>query len=276
MAQIFIAALALLWIGGWFLLGVRWANVGTALACSILLHLGLNWLLACAAGKRLGEERQTGGLEVLLTTPLSVERLIDGQFRALWIQFRKTFVAMLALDVAFFCGGFAMPGWNALAVAAYVFLWALLFLTWFAVHRETACKAMWISVWTGRPVYAATQSTGHGFFLFVSFSVMLRGWFSKFPRGDTEEMFAVILIGMIGLGLAAKSFNRKSVIWTKLRTELRLIACAPIPVRGDKRFKRWDPELIFPPGRWGDLVLQPAKPSSARSTQTITRAQPPR
>ena len=50
----------------------------------------------------------------------------------------------------------------------------------------------------------------------------------------------------------------------KLKRELRDIACAPIPPRGDKRFKRWDPKLIFPPGRWGELVLHEAKPNRLR------------
>lgn len=55
------------------------------------------------------------------------------------------------------------------------------------------------------------------------------------------------------------------VLKEKLVRELRMIACAPIPARGDRRFASWNPEEILPPGRWGDLQLREAKPTKTRS-----------
>ena len=64
---------------------------------------------------------------------------------------------------------------------------------------------------------------------------------------------------------AIVSFARRHGLREKLARELRLIACAPIPSRGDKRFKKWDPDTIFPPGRWGEFLLEPAYPGHHRS-----------
>ena len=65
-AQSFLALAVLLWLAGWAAMGARWLSPANAFACSIVLHLCFNWILAYAAGRRLAEERQTGGFEVLL------------------------------------------------------------------------------------------------------------------------------------------------------------------------------------------------------------------
>ena len=54
--------------------------------------------------------------------------------------------------------------------------------------------------------------------------------------------------------------------------QLRLIAVAPVPARNDKRFKSWNPEEIYPPGRWGELLLRPAQ--TRKRHHHATRATP--
>ena len=90
----------------------------------------------------------------------------------------------------------------------------------------------------------------------LSVTIML----GNFPKGNVEELIWVVVIASV---VILRSFGRAGVLRQKLSRELRAIACAPIPVRGDKRFKDWDPERIFPPGRWGYLLV--SGPETKRS-----------
>lgn len=269
LSRVLVASMALLWFGGWLLRGPQWVNPGMGLVGATLLHAGLIWILACAAGRQLAEDRQTGGLEVLLTTPLSVEWLLDGQLRALGRPFRETFVAVLALDAAFFCGSFTFGQWSISGLITYVCLWGLLLLVSFAFYREALSRGLWISVWTGRPVYAATQATWPKLFVLAVVSIVAREWVAQLVRSGEAAAVIVFLCLMIGMPLAAASFNRTSVYWTKLSKELRLIAAAPIPARGDRRFAKWVPELIHPPGRWGELELKPGRTTRPWSFRSL-------
>jgi hypothetical protein len=135
--------------------------------------------------------------------------------------------------------------------------WGLWICFWFAAQFAVSSRAMWISAWTGRPGYAAVQvAKGHLWVLFW-LQFMWRGPF-RFQRGN--EGF----LGFMGLFLLISilgTFQKRALLREKLTRELRDIASAPIPARGDKRFKGWNPERIFPPGRWGylNLDLRPAK-----------------
>jgi hypothetical protein len=98
LAEAFLGLAVLLWLAGWAAMGARWLSLNHALACAMVLHLCFNWILAYAAGKRLAEERQSGGFEVLLTVPLEPKTIVDGQCRALLTQFRTVWMSLFLLD----------------------------------------------------------------------------------------------------------------------------------------------------------------------------------
>jgi hypothetical protein len=88
---------------GWF-----WALCESGLADSIswfvmtilITHTILKFWMASEACSHLEEQRRTGALEILLScTPLSVEEIIAGQWRALRRLFLAPVVAVLAFDV---------------------------------------------------------------------------------------------------------------------------------------------------------------------------------
>ncbi len=263
LAHGFLIALALLWLAGWLAMGGRWLKPLNALACSIVLHLCFNWILAYAAGKRLAEARQSGGLEVLLTLPVDPAAIVDGQCRALLVQFRTVWLAVFGLDVVLCTTSLAVPGWTQATTIIYLLAWGTVLLYWFALHLETASRAMWISAWTGRPAYAALHSAKGSLALLLWLWILSRGALSfptQAPAAGPVVIVAVLLYLATLLG-----FARRRLLREKLARELRLIACAPIPSRGDKRFKKWDPDLIHPPGRWGELHLAPAVTRRPRS-----------
>lgn len=262
LAWVFLGVTVVLWLAGWALWGRKWLSVGPAFASSVVLHQGLNAILAYAAGRRLGEERQTGGLEMLLSTPLIVEEIVDGQRRALTVQFVGVFVATFALDVLFCCCGYDTRRWEYPAPVTYPAVWLLWLTVCFAAHLATAFRAMWISVWTGRPGYAAMQAAFPALWPFAWIAVFGGAFITRIGEPGAFFLPAIIFIVM-----ALTSFNTVQTLRNKLNDELRRIACAPIPARNDKRFKGWKPGRIYPPGSWGELKLKPAMPGKSRGRQ---------
>ncbi|HVM50929.1 MAG TPA: hypothetical protein VMU04_23075 [Candidatus Acidoferrum sp.] len=258
-AQVFLGLGVLVWLAGCAAAGARWLRPQNAFAFSTLIHAGLNWIMAYGACRRIAEERQTGGFELLLTAPLEPRTIVEGQCRALLVQFRSAWVMVFLLDVLLCLGGLTLPGWNTGLVLCYLTAWVLLATYWFGVHLEAGSRAMWIGAWTGRAAYAALQAVRRMLWLPV-WLWMVSGWnFGSRPgMGTTGMLF--LLLAMLFFG-ALTGFAQRRSLREKLVRELRLIACAPIPARGDKRFKKWDPALIHPPGRWGEFELKPAVPA---------------
>jgi hypothetical protein len=231
----------LIWCLGLFVQDAMIRASGAVLI-SALMHGVLNWIFAYAAAKRLGEERQSGGFEVLLTTPLRAKDIVDGQNRALVLQFRRVGMFMLTMDALLMLGSFLGKSWDGAIIVGYCFFWVMWSFFWFGFHARTTAKAMWISAWTGRPGYAALQS--------MRSSVWIIGGL-LFPMG----LFSIAVPGMcIGFlffpALALSNFSHRRTLREKLNKELRAIAVAPIPARDDKHFKSCDPKRIFPPSIW--------------------------
>ena len=226
-----VVSVAVLWMIGYLIRDdLRISALTLSIGASLLMHYGVNCCLAYAAAARLSEERQTGGFEVLLTTPLSVEAIVKDQQRAVWIRFKYILFTVLAMDVVF-----ALFAWNARSL--YPMGWLLWIGAWFIAHRITVLMAMWVGAWTGRPAYAA--------------------WKAVRP-------------GML-LALTLMPFKSPRALARKLESELRQIACAPIPTRGDSHFENWNPEIVFAPGRWGDFKLHPASSSTPAATRGLRR-----
>jgi ABC-type Na+ efflux pump permease subunit len=273
-AQAFFGLAAVFWLACWRVSGMRWLTPGSAFISSIVLHLCFNWILAYAAGRRLALERQSGGFEVLLTTPLSPAAIVNGQCKAVLVQFRTAWVIAIAFDVVLCASGFAVPGWSVPLAGVYLLAWCVLVVFWFARHLETTSRAMWISAWTARPAYAALQATRPALGILVWIWIVSWGGIRGISRTPPTVVLAFVVL-LILLGVLLASFARRNVLREKLARELGLIACAPIPARGDKRFKKWDPDLIFPPGRWGELLLVPGRLPRSHRHPALARRQYP-
>ena len=254
-AQTYLSVVALVYLGLFCIAGPRWLTFGNALLTSAAMHIGLNWITAYGAGKRFAEERQSGGFEVLLTTPLSVKEIIEGQSKGLIVQFKSTWCLATIFDIMLACSNLFLGPWNQGAIFIYLLVWTVMILLWFSIQLDTAARAMWISAWTGRPGYSAVQAMRAYFWSLCWIVFISQGAF----RGRQTTPFGIFFLPVIILGL----FGSRRTLREKLTRELRDIACAPIPARGDKRFKNWDSKRIFPPGRWGYLELRPADSTRA-------------
>ena len=99
-----LGGLAGLWFWADRYWGHDWRNAGVYCITGLCLHGILKFWVAAEAGKRLGEDRQAGALELVLATPLSVTEILAGQWRALARQFLPPLVAVLIIDL-FLLGG---------------------------------------------------------------------------------------------------------------------------------------------------------------------------
>ncbi len=74
------------------------------------LHAVLKVLMAMEAGRRIGEDRQSGALELLLVTTLPVNAIIQGQRAALQRHFRRPVLLLVALNATLILTVLCFPG----------------------------------------------------------------------------------------------------------------------------------------------------------------------
>jgi hypothetical protein len=80
----------------------REAAFALSLPLAFVLHAGLKAVVALEAGRRFSEDKQSGALELLLATPLSAQRIVQGQWLALRRHFRGPLLALLAVNAVSF------------------------------------------------------------------------------------------------------------------------------------------------------------------------------
>jgi hypothetical protein len=97
----FLGLVACLWAWGCVELGSAWFNEGVYIITAIVLNPILKFWVASEAGRRLGEDRKMGSLELLLSTPLSVRDILRGQLLALRRQFLGPILVVLVVEITF-------------------------------------------------------------------------------------------------------------------------------------------------------------------------------
>jgi ABC-type transport system involved in multi-copper enzyme maturation permease subunit len=103
-ARLFFSALVLVWLG--FFLAIFFGRRSQAdesmVTCMFMafgMHVIVKVKLAVQAGRRLAEDRRSGALELLLATPLSVEEILGGQWRALRRQFSPMLWTLVLINL---------------------------------------------------------------------------------------------------------------------------------------------------------------------------------
>ena len=115
------------------------------LIAGFILNLGLKVWLAVAACQSFNEARRTGELDMLLTTPLRPERVVEGHREALTKIFQPAMWKILAIQSAPILGTFHLIALNGGDSAA-----SLLFLTCFIVALIADFHALLkVGLWNG-------------------------------------------------------------------------------------------------------------------------------
>ena len=122
------ACLFALAVGGWFLnfnlrLGFNWPDVPSSFFTIAVLHFLLTLLVAFDAGGRLVLARQDGALAVVLSTRLTVEEILRGEFLALGRRFRWPLLVVLVFDAVWvFCFWGDCRAWAKTTMAGAIVL----------------------------------------------------------------------------------------------------------------------------------------------------------
>lgn len=260
LAWIAIGSVVLIWFTGLACWPAHWPSVPNFFATGLLLNLILAWTILYAAAKPIGMERRNGGLELLLTTPLTEQQIIHGQLAALRAHFHGLGFAVFGLDLTMIVAGFCVRSWTWRAVAVYLLVWAVL-VAWSASYCRLyrfSLKTMADSLICGRPAHAVWRNSGlSGSPVWTAWFVfnLVRSWgqtgAASFPTGSQFEFaFVFVLAGfvliVVLLWLLANKQSSPRVFETILSVQMRRIAQEPVPEPSDPRFSQWKRGELFP------------------------------
>lgn len=195
-----------------------WLDEGALLLTGMLLTFVLKVWAAVEAAHRFNHDRQSGALELLLSTPLEVSEIIHGQMQALKRQFLWPTVVVLVFHFLFILSEKASGGFVTWWLGCMVMLVADLF------------AISYVGMWLGLNFRYATRATGStlarvllvpwllliGFYTFV-FVV------SRFSSGAGSENFFITVWLMTGLGVNL-FFGLRA--WNGLHEKLRDLAAS--------------------------------------------------
>lgn len=212
---LWIGAGALIWAVGLARWKRDWLDIGAYVMTALCAHTLLKCWVAMEASKRLGDDRRSGALELLLSTPLGVREILRGQWLALLRQFGAAAALICAVDLLFLGLGFKRMFndndrgfWVAMCLAGIaVFVLDLMAL---ALHST------WLSLRGRRTSRAGLTAVARvcvvPWFLFGAFGafmVMLEVFFRIRPFGRHDEYwllgvwFALALLNDLLLGVTS-------------------------------------------------------------------------
>ena len=232
--------MAVIWLLGWRKWRSVWADQGTYILTAITLHSMIKLWLTTEACRRIALDRQSGALELLLSTPLRVPQIMRGQEMALWRQFGWPSVVILLLDFLFLLAGRRDSEW--------VVLW-LVGMTIFVADLVTLA---WVGMWLGvssRQYNRAAGSTGVRVLVLpwlayglVNIFVITLDWANNssghFWADEKFQMFlwfGLSLVNNLAFGLAARQ---------RLLTEFRPMAAQRYSGGTPSMWRRWFGELF--------------------------------
>jgi ABC-type transport system involved in cytochrome c biogenesis permease component len=151
---LFLIATAALWWRMWLPYSSRYLDTGADIFCVVSVHIVLKFWLASEACRYFAQDRRSGSMELLLSTPLTEAQIIRGQFLGLWRKFGWPVVAVLLADLIFLAVALRHPGsdedyraWIGVYVTSSTFLvMDLIAIGWLS---------MWLGVSGRRPNRAA-------------------------------------------------------------------------------------------------------------------------
>ncbi len=150
---LWLGAGAVLWVVGLARAKRDWLDPGTYLMTALALHSFFKCWIAMEASRRLGLDRRSGALELLLCTPLSVKEILRGQWLALLRQFGAAAALVCVMDILFLALGLK-HSYSANDRHEWIAMW-LAGLGMFVLDLAAlALLAMWMSLKNRKPTQA--------------------------------------------------------------------------------------------------------------------------
>ncbi|MEW6305773.1 MAG: ABC transporter permease [Verrucomicrobiota bacterium] len=240
----------ILWLVCWVLWPLGWPGVVNFFASALILFIFLSQTMVHATGKCIAEARRDGGLELLLTTPLTVEQIVDGQIQATWRRFVPVWLTLIALDFIMLSAGLALRPWTTASLYVYFMGWALVIIAtcWPALNPPRT-GGLWAALNLGR-IAPPVSAWWMGLMIYQAanlFRIVTKGPVSyQFPEGNNVEMVIVTLLGVIALFVIAGLRFLGDECQERLIKHFRDIAQEPLPEVGDPRMTKWQANAEYP------------------------------
>jgi ABC-type transport system involved in multi-copper enzyme maturation permease subunit len=218
-----LAVLTLMWsrYGRWFSFPANLLEPGVDLLLLAPAGLILKVWLAAEASRTLSEDRRSGGMELLLTTPLHERDIMRGQMWSLWRQFAFATAAVLLANLTFVVVEIRL--WDSGARPALLTIHLLLGGFLVADMMTLSWVGAWLGLSNRKPNRAALLALTQILVLpGVAFVVILCLWGLVTERNQADESFTFAFALWSLLGLAADIFFGL-VARAKLRAEFRTI-----------------------------------------------------
>jgi len=221
-----LGLLAVGWVWGLAKWGRDWLDEGVYITTGLLLNGVIKAWFALEAGRRLGEDRKEGALELLLSTPLTVKDILRGQWLALRRQFQGPVTVVLLVFFLFMLLGAIDPLSQSELVPPPE--WVLLWTAAIVMLVADLAGLYWFGLWRGLKAKSADKAGVQNLRCIlllpwvITIVVMLAAP-ALWPRGMVVESEMLVFALWFGLGLAADLWFGA---WArhKLLTEFRLAA----------------------------------------------------
>jgi hypothetical protein len=248
-----------MWMAGWAVLGKVMLTSAILFITATLVTAALSSLFFYAAAKRIGEDRRSNALELLLTTSLQPIEIVNGQLEALRSQFRAVSrtAAMIWLGLAVL--GLLSRDWNWRALTIYILVWTLLIAWALRCSSRRSLGAFYAALITGRPAWAVWRASGWHSFSWFWIAYNARNLFSQvgsgFPTGSAIEfvifLFVVPFVALVSFAIhhsdpTHNPYSASNLAGNWLVQEFRTVAASEIPQTNDPRFKKWRVTQRFP------------------------------
>jgi ABC-type transport system involved in multi-copper enzyme maturation permease subunit len=213
----FLGAAAAVWLWCGLRYGSDMFSPGVFITTGILLHTVIRFWLASEAATTLAEDQKTGSLELVLSTPMSVQEIIDGQILALFRQFGIPVTLILMVDAAMLLSSVQLEPSDSR-------WWFLIWVFGIILFVVDLYALTWVSMWLGlvskRASWAASGAIARILVLPWVIYLLLLTLTMFQPRSPEGEFFLVTWFG-IGIGV-----DLYFLLWSRinLRGRLREIA----------------------------------------------------
>ncbi len=133
---LFIALIGLLWFWGLLYYPSDWKNNSAYFWTALITHVVLKFWLIGEACRRFCLDRQSGALELLLSTPLSVGKILQGQLMSLRRQFAAPAAIVIFADLIFLASENDVE-------------WTLTCVAWITMLIADLITLSWVGMWMG-------------------------------------------------------------------------------------------------------------------------------
>jgi hypothetical protein len=152
----FLAVCLVLWVWAYRQWPREMFETGFTVFALVLVHSAFKFWVAGEAVQFFAQMRKTGGLELVLSTPLKEREVLKGQWLAMNRQFRGPLLALLAIDVLVLLFGSVPWGTDPAVLRRY----QITGFCWMVVFVLDVVAIIFVGMWMGLVKKSANAAAG--------------------------------------------------------------------------------------------------------------------